>query len=281
MNIGCHVSIAGGVNTAPERAHDLGCECFQMFSRSPKGGKTPPLTQEVVTVFHEEMERTGIENAYIHAPYYINFASANTRIRYGSINAIREELERASVLGVKYVITHLGSSKDLGKEAGVKKVAEMMFGIFADYQGSAQLLIENSAGAGNIIGDSFQEIKTITDTVNNKHIGGVCLDTQHAFASGYDWRTKKSFSKAIKQIDNEIGLDAIKVIHANDSMTELNSRRDRHEHIGVGYIKEEGFRPIVALAEERNIDMVLETQHAGIKNDLRLLKLFRDEAING
>jgi len=281
MNIGCHISIAEGIGNAPERAHDLECECFQIFSRSPQGGRTPELTPEVVEYFKEEMRRTGITNAYIHAPYYINFASTNNRIRYGSVSVIRDELERGSALGVKYIITHLGSGKDLGKEAGIKKVVEMLAQVFDGYRGSAKLLIENSAGAGDVIGDTFAEIKAIIDSLASDHIAGVCLDTQHSFASGYDWRTPESFNETTTRIDREIGLDLIKVMHANDSMTPLGSRLDRHEHIGAGYIKEEGFRLIIALANERNIDMILETKHPGVKNDIRFLKLFRDKLING
>ena len=120
MHIGCHVSIAGGVFEAPKRAADLGCECMQIFTRSPQGGKAPELTPDIIKKFTLNVTRYAIRDFYIHTPYYINFASANNRIRYGSVSVVRDELERGSLLGAKYVMTHLGTAKDLGKKEALK-----------------------------------------------------------------------------------------------------------------------------------------------------------------
>src|SRR5665647_616728 len=152
MNIGCHVSIAGGIFNAPQRAADLGAECFQIFTRSPQGGKAPELTPEVLEKFSTEIKKNKLENFVIHTPYYINFASANNRIRYGSVSVVRDELERASLLGAKYVMTHLGSAGELTEEEATVKTAEMLAKTLDGYTGSTELLIENSAGAGKIIG---------------------------------------------------------------------------------------------------------------------------------
>lgn len=274
MKIGCHVSIAGGVFNAPQRAHDLGCECFQMFSRSPQGGKAPELTTEVVEKWNNELKKYKIENVYIHTPYYINFASANNRIRHGSVSVVRDELERASKLGVKYIMTHLGSAKDIGEKEATKKTIDMLKETLAGYTGSAKLLIENAAGSGAIIGDKFTEIREILDGVGDRNIAGVCLDTQHAFASGYDW-SGKNFDATLKQIDKELGLSKIKLMHANDSKVELGVRRDRHEHIGDGYIGKSAFKNIVEFANKQNIDMILETQHDKVVEDIIILKEFR------
>ena len=238
MKIGCHVSIAGGVDNAPQRAADFGCEVMQIFSRSPQGGKKVEITQTLSESFKKEIQKYQIQKTYIHSPYYINFASSNNRIRYGSINAIQEELERASLLGAKYVMTHLGSAKDLGEEAGKEKTIEMLIKTLEDYKGEAKLLLENSAGAGAIIGDDLKELNEIIEKVNSSAIAGICLDTQHSFASGYDW-TK--FKETIKRVDDEIGIEKIKLIHANDSLTECGSKKDRHANIGevkdIGLIK--------------------------------------------
>jgi deoxyribonuclease-4 len=169
-NIGCHVSIAGGIQNAPERAHDLGCEIFQSFSRSPQGGKAPELTDKIVLKFKNELKKYKIKNVYIHTPYYINFASENNRIRYGSVNVVRDELERANLLGVKFVMTHLGSAKDLGCKEANKKTAEMLSKVLDGYKGKTKLLIENSAGAGDIIGDLFVEIRKIIDMVKTPYL---------------------------------------------------------------------------------------------------------------
>jgi len=276
IKIGCHVSIAGGIFNAPERAGELGCECFQIFSRSPRGGKASELTPEVVEKFKSEMKKWGIKNAYIHTPYYINFASTNNRIRHGSVSVVREELERASLLGVKYIMTHLGSAKEIGEEEATKKTAEMISRALDGYNGSAKLLIENSAGAGAVIGDTFKEIKQIIKLVKNPHLGGVCIDTQHSFASGYDWRNKKTFKKTLETIDKELGLEYIKLMHANDSKVEFDAKRDRHEHIGDGHIGKDAFKDIVSFAKKYKIDMIVETPHDKVKKDMGILKNFRD-----
>src|SRR3990172_3403049 len=126
MYIGCHVSAAGGIFNAPQRAHDWGCETFQVFSRSPQGGKAPELTPEVVKKFKAEMKKYGIKNFYIHTPYYINFASANNRIKYGSASVVRDELERGSLLGARYVMTHLGSAQKLWKKKALAQMITML-----------------------------------------------------------------------------------------------------------------------------------------------------------
>ncbi|MFZ5982262.1 MAG: deoxyribonuclease IV [Patescibacteria group bacterium] len=275
MKIGCHVSIQGGVFEAPKRASDLGCECFQMFTRSPQGGKAPELTPEVIERFKLETKNYQLKTFYVHTPYYINFASSNNRIRYGSVSVVRDELERASKIGAKYVMTHLGTAKDLGQKEAISKTIEMLKKCLEGYSGSTKLLIENSAGAGEIIGDDFSEIAEIIRGVGGDAIAGICLDTQHSFASGYDWRTKESFEKSLKRIDEELGLDYIKLIHTNDSQAELESKRDRHEHLGKGLIGEEAFQNFVAFAKERNIDMILETEHDKVVEDIELLKEMR------
>lgn len=273
MFIGCHVSIAGGIFNAPKNAAELDCEVMQIFTRSPQGGKAPELTSELVSRFKAGIEKYNIQNIYIHTPYYINFASANNRIRYGSVSVVRDELERGSLIGAKYVMTHLGTAKEMGQAGSMEKVPEMLKKALEGYQGKTKLLLENSAGAGEIIGDDLSELKEILDRTANSAIAGICLDTQHSFASGYDW---KNFDETLKKIDDEIGFPNIKLIHANDSQTECGSNRDRHEHIGQGKIGLEGFKKIVAFAKKNDIDMLLETQHDKVKKDIQLLKYFRD-----
>lgn len=271
MLIGCHVSIAGGVFNAPERARELGAEAMQIFTRSPQGGKAPKLTPEVISNFKAECEKNKIGETVVHTPYYINLASDNNRIRYGSVSVVRDELERASLLGAKYVMTHLGSAGQLNEREGSDKVVEMLTKTLEGYEGSAELLIENAAGSGKIMGDNFKEIAYIIEKVNHPKLTGICLDTQHSFASGYDWR---DFENALKKIDAELGLDKIRLIHTNDSKTEMGSKKDRHEHIGKGLIGEEAFKDITSFAKERGISMILETEHDFVKEDIELIKKF-------
>ena len=274
MHVGCHISIKNGIDKAPKRAADLGCEVMQIFTRSPQGGKTPELTPEIISQFNLETKIYNLKAVYIHTPYYINLASSNNRIRYGSAKAIHEELERGTLLGAKYVLTHLGSAKDLGGKNALKKAAEMLSKSLENYNGSCKLLLENSAGAGEIIGDTFLELSQIIKLTDNKNIAGICLDTQHSFASGYDWR---DFEKNLKKIDEEIGLENIKLIHCNDSQSDCASRVDRHENIGKGKIGKESFEKIVQFAKDKNIDLICETKHPEVKEDIKLLKYFRDK----
>ena len=275
MNIGCHVSAAGGIFNAPQRAHDWGCEAFQVFSRSPQGGKAPELTPEVVKKFKAEMKKYGIKNFYIHTPYYINFASANNRIKYGSASVVRDELERGSLLGARYVMTHLGSAKELGKEEALMQTVTMLKKALDGYAGTTKLLIENSAGAGEIIGDTFNEIAHIIKEVGYSALLGICLDTQHSFASGYDWRTEETFADAVKEIECTIGIKAIKMMHANDSKVPFDAHKDRHEHIGDGHIGVAGFKLITSFAKKHNIDMMLETEYDKVEKDVKILKKLR------
>ena len=276
MNIGCHVSIAGGIQNAPKSGMDLGCEAIQIFTRSPQGGKTPTLTNEICEEFKTLNLKFKIKEVYVHTPYYINFASADNRIRYGSVSVVRSELERANLLGAKYVMTHLGTAKDLGQKEAIAKTVEMLKKSLDRYSGTTKLLIENSAGAGEIIGDNLKELADIILKVNNSKIAGICLDTQHSFASGYDWR---NFEKTLQKVDKDIGLENIKLIHANDSQSDCGSNRDRHEHIGRGKIGLETFKNIVAFTKIHDIDMLLETEWPGVKNDIKILKSLRDKKI--
>jgi deoxyribonuclease-4 len=272
MRIGAHVSIAGGIQNAPQRARDLGCETMQIFTRSPQGGAPSRLTAVIVDLFKIQNSKFKILSTYIHTPYYINFASSNNRIRYGSVSVVRDELERASLIGAKYVMTHLGTAKDLGEKEATAKTIEMLKKTLEGYTGEAKLLLENSAGAGAIIGDDLSELAEIIKGVDSSAITGICLDTQHSFASGYDWR---DFKPTIERIDKELGLKYIKLIHANDSQTEFNSNRDRHEHIGQGKIGLAAFKNIVAFAEKNDIDMILETEHDKVRENIGILKKLR------
>lgn len=273
MNIGAHVSIAGGIQNAPKNGYDWGCEAIQIFTRPPQGGKAPELTSELIKKFKLQVTSYGLRAVYIHTPYYINFASANNRIRYGSVSVVRDELERGSLLGAKYVMTHLGTAKDLGQKEAMSKTIEMLKKSLEGYKGSTKLLLENSAGAGEIIGDDLKELVEIINGVNNSSIAGICLDTQHSFASGYNWL---DFENIIKKIDKELGIEKIKLMHANDSQSDFNSHRDRHEDIGKGKIGLEGFKNITAFARKNNIDMICELEYPGVKESIKILKKLRN-----
>ena len=280
MQIGAHVSTAGGLAEAPARALALGCECCQIFSRSPRGGAAPELTVESIKQFKQAMSDSGQSACYIHTPYYINLASLDERIRGNSIRIIREELERASALGAAAVMTHLGSAKDAGETEGRRLVVGAIKDILKGYHGAAQFLIELSAGAGAVIGDTFEEVAEIIDRSGHDEIG-VCYDTQHTFASGYDIRTAAAVRKTIDAFDKILGLKRLKLFHVNDSMVDFDTHRDRHEHIGQGKIGLPGFKALVADPRLNNCDLILETEPDGQADDIKILKKIRDHTQKG
>jgi deoxyribonuclease IV len=278
--IGAHISAAGDISLAPLRAAEAGLECFQFFSRPPQGGPAKPITAELAKKFQANCGKHKLES-YIHAPYYINLASVSNRIYYGSISVLRDELERGSKLGVKYLMTHLGSAKDLGEKEGMKKTIEGIGKILEDYKGSTKFLIEMSAGSGAIIGDTFEEIAKIVSSAKlKKYKIGICYDTAHGFASGYDLRTDSAVKQTFKKLNEILGLKNLYLIHANDSQAELSSHKDRHEHIGKGKIGLAGFKALVAFAKKQKINLVLETPHEGPRDkelleDIKILKKLR------
>ena len=282
MRFGLHVSIAGGVFNAPTNAAAAGCETFQMFTRSPRGGQPPVLTKDIIAAFKKNCQQAGYQNYYVHTPYFINYASANNRIRFGSVSIVREELERSSLLGVRALMTHLGSGKDLDETAARSQVVAGLLKTLDGYTGTTQFLIEIAAGAGLILGASFKEIAFYIEQIEKKDKRlknkiGVCFDTCHAFAVGYDLRTKAGVDKTLREFDQTIGLQRLALIHANDSKTELGSRRDRHEHIGQGHIGRAGFAALVSHPKLKQVDMILEThwENDWERKDLQMLKNLR------
>lgn len=279
MKIGAHVSAAGGIFNAPLNAAKIGCETFQVFSRSPQGGSAPKLTDEVLTQFRQNMKSNDFDRFVIHTPYYINFASTTPRIRYGSISIVREELERGTLLGAKYVVTHLGSTKEAGKTLGFHKTWRALQRIIDGYRGTTKLLLELSAGAGDLTGGSFEELADLLKHAETaaKYRGkmDICLDTCHAYAAGYDLRTKQGVAAMMKVVNVTLGIKRIRLIHANDSKFGLNEHRDRHEHIGRGMIGTQAFRTLLHMSKLTAVDMIVETPDDGNQDDVRMLKNLR------
>lgn len=258
MQFGFHVSIAGGIFNAPLRAAERGCEVFQMFTRSPRGGAAPRLTAEIIKDFQANCRQHGFKRYYVHTPYYLNLASENIKIAGDSARIIRQELDRSSQLGATAVMTHLGSAKALPRPEALARVVTGLRMIMQDYTGSSQFLLEIAAGSGAVIGDSFDEIAEILNQLADSRVG-VCFDTAHAFASGYDLRTPETVAATFKKFDQLIDLKRLALIHGNDSKVELNSRVDRHEHIGQGKIGLAGFKTIINHPKLKNVDMIMET----------------------
>lgn len=274
MKLGAHVSAAGGLWNAPANAAALGVECFQFFSRPPQGGRIGAIGKDDAKKFRDACETHGFEKCYIHAPYVINFASKEERIRASSVEIVRGELDRGTVLGATSVMFHPGSASGVGEENGVKLVVEGMKKILKGYKGTTRLLVEISAGAGMVIGDSFEEVRAILDGVDDERVG-VCFDTAHAFASGYDLRDAAAVTKTMADFDRVVGLDRLELSHCNDSKVGIGERKDRHEHLGKGMIGIDGFAAIVASKAFADVNLILETPPEGVDADLAALKKLR------
>lgn len=274
MLIGAHVSASGGLHQAPENAAALGLETFQFFSRSPQTGRSAPLAAEETALFQKTCARLGFTRWYVHAPYIINLASPERRIRETSISVLRDELGRADRLGATAMMTHLGSARGTGQEKALRLAGEGLRRILEGYEGRCRFLVENSAGAGEILGDDFSEIAAVLETAGDPRLG-VCLDTAHAFASGYDWRTPSAVAETVRKFDAVVGLARLAVVHANDSAVGLGEHKDRHAHIGHGLIGLDGFRGIVASPALGGLDLILETPDDGRADDIAILKKLR------
>lgn len=259
MHIGAHVSAAGGLFNGPINAGEIGCETFQFFSRPPQGGNVRDITEEDQKLFQNAMIEHKIKSCYIHGPYIINLASEKASTRGNSIRILREELERGSLLGVKGMMFHPGSAKEVGEAAGVKLVIDGLNRIMDRYKGSCQLLVEISAGAGAVMGDTFEELAMFLDGAERGKEIGFCYDTQHGFASGYDIRTTDKLDELVKIMKKTIGLKTVVASHVNDSKIELGGHKDRHESIGDGLIGEKGIKLFTQHPQLQHLDLILET----------------------
>lgn len=268
MQIGAHISAAGGLWNAPLNAAKLGLECFQFFSRSPQGGRVSPIADDVAGKFISLCEEHGFENYYIHAPYIVNLASKEERIRNNTVEIIRGELDRGTILKAKAMMTHLGSASSIGDPVkGVELTIEGIKRILDGYKGTTQLLLENSAGAGMVMGARFEEMAEILEGVGDGSVG-ICFDTAHAFASGYDLRTPEAVKKTMKTFDETIGLDRLICSHFNDSKVDLGEKKDRHAHLGEGHIGKKGLKAIMEHEAFTEMDLLLETPHDGTLDTL-------------
>jgi len=281
MRFGAHVSAAGGLWKAGKAGKELGCEVIQIFSRSPQTFAAKPITDEDAEKFKASMKENGIQDVYIHAPYIINLASGKNTTRFGSVKILRDELERGTQIGAKAIMFHPGSAKEVGREAGIEMVTKGLNRIMDDYTGSCQLLIEISAGAGEVMGDQFEEIAAFINGAERGKEIGVCFDTQHAFASGYDLRTKEAVDATFEAFDKTIGLKKLVASHCNDSKVEFDAHKDRHQHLGHGFIGVDAFKYIVKHPKLQHIDLILETPFDGEEEkgsreeDIALLKKYR------
>ncbi len=282
LRLGVHVSVAGGIERAVSRAQEKGCDAFQIFSSNPRGWLSSPISRQSAERFVSSLSQSGLFPAVDHMPYLPNLASARDEVYQKSVQALALELDRCRILGISYLVTHLGSHLGAGRESGMERIVSALEAALEGESGRTVLLLENSSGTRNSVGSSFQEIATIIDSLpQEKERIGVCLDTCHLHAAGYDLRSSQALESVLEQFRDCIKMEHLRLIHLNDCRGGLGAHLDRHEHIGLGQIGEEGFRAVLSHPALSGLPMILETPQDSRRDDLGNLETARRLASRG
>jgi deoxyribonuclease-4 len=277
MKLGLHLSIAGAIDRSVDRAVEKGCNTLQMFSRNPRGWTSKELDPMETESFRVKVSESQVWPVFIHTPYLLNLASPKEDVYRESVRVLQDELRRAAELHVPFVVTHLGSHLGHGKGKGSRRIVAAINDSFSAVESDVVLLLENTAGLRNSMGSSFEDIESIASRIENRKRLGVCFDTCHAFAAGYDLVSRRAVEHTLQRFDEIIGLEEMKLVHLNDSKGSLSSRIDRHEHIGMGKIGEKGFKNILH-SRLGQLPLILETPIDERRSDIENLKKVRELA---
>ncbi len=275
--LGAHQSIAGGVEKALARGQEVGCDTIQIFVKTPNRWASKPLAEENVAAFRAAVTETGIWPVFAHSLYLINLATPDDALWDKSVAALVDDLERCERLELPGLVIHPGSHMGSGEETGLARIAAALDEVHARLPGyQVQVWLETTAGQGDYLGYRFEQLRAMIDGVRAPQRLGVCFDTAHAFAAGYELRTREGFDETWDAFDRVLGLEQLRAVHLNDSKRELGSRVDRHEHIGQGLLGLEPFRFLLNDARFRGLPMTLETEKgpdlAEDKENLRVLR---------
>lgn len=276
VRVGAHVSIAGSIDRAVDRAVDIGCDTFQIFSRNPRGWRVKDIAEETAEEFKRKMVRAGIDPAVDHMPYLPNFATPREEVYEKSVEALALELGRCDILGIPYLVAHLGSHLDATKEEGLRRTSEAIIKALSSSENGVILLLETTSGSKKSVGGSFEDLAEIMRRVDRDDRVAASFDTCHAFVAGYDVRTEDGLDATLEKFDGTVGLEKIKVVHLNDSKGPRGSKLDRHEHIGLGEIGLEGFRRILRHPAIRALPLILETPVDDRRDDRGNIALVRE-----
>jgi deoxyribonuclease-4 len=274
--VGVHTSIAGGLHLSFERARELGCNTMQIFTHNPRGWDVKKITDEESLKFHSYRIDFNISPIYVHASYLINLASTDKKLHKKSIDLLITEIERADTIGADYVILHPGSSSCDDEAVARDRIINALKEVSQSGNWDAGLIVENTAGKRGDISSHILHLSEIINNVKTSLIKGICIDTCHAFASGYDIRGDKGIKQIVDEIKYYIGLDRFKLIHLNDSKTDLGSGIDRHEHIGMGKIGSIGLKKFIRNPHFRDVPIILETPKINEADDLKNLIKVRE-----
>jgi len=257
--LGVHQSIAGGLDQALYQAHKMRCRAVQFFCSNQRQWKHLPLTAAQVDAFNKAKEITRLTPLIVHGSYLINPAAVDVNTLEKSICAMIDEYRQCDILGVDCLVIHPGSHMGLGEAEGLRKISQAINQVLGKVQSSVKLLLETTSGQGTSLGCTFEQLAAIIEGVEDSSRIGVCLDTCHVFAAGYDIREANAYQNTMKTFDKVIGIKRLRVIHVNDSKTGLASHVDRHEHIGKGRLGRQAFRNFLTDKRLRHIPFILET----------------------
>jgi len=280
MQVGLHVSIAGSIDKSVDNAVAMGCSAFQIFTRNPRGWAAKTLSKDDVTSFKEKLAASKIDRfaTVAHMPYLPNLSSPEDDPFTKSLNSLIDEIKRCSKLGIPYLVAHLGSHKGTGDKKGIEKLVKAFTKAAKETTDDVTILLENTAGQKNSVGSDFEQLASILFQLKPEKRFGVCLDTCHAFAAGYDLRTKKDAILTLEKFGEAIGFERLKIVHLNDSKGEIGCNIDRHEHIGLGQIGEIGLTQVIKFSNSRNIPIILETPIDEKRDDLGNIKKVKELA---
>lgn len=258
--LGAHMSIAGGYFRAVEKAHSAGCDCVQLFTKNNNQWRAKPITKDDVDRFKKALDELKISHPISHASYLINLASPDQQLRQKSIQAMIIELQRADALGIPYVVVHPGSYTTSDEKTGLQLIVDSIDQVHRQTkQLTCDCLLENTAGQGSNLGWKFEHLAEVIRSVTEPSRLGVCIDTCHAFAAGYDLNGTAAYQNTIRKLGRTVGLRKVKAFHLNDSKKPFGSRRDRHEHIGQGEMGLDAFRNLLNDPRWKKTPMYLET----------------------
>ena len=275
--LGAHMSIAGGVGNAFLQGKKVACDAIQIFTKSSRQWASKPYSKEEIEQFHLNRKETGIGAVIAHDSYLLNIGSPDAALRARSIAAFIDELERCEMLGVTNLVAHPGAHVGAGELDGIKTIARSLDEVHKACPGyGVKVTLEITAGQGSNLGYRFEQIGNMIDATKESDRLRVCFDTEHAFAAGYDIRTREGYERTFGEFDEAIGIELLAAFHLNDSKKEFNSRVDRHEHIGKGFIGIEAFRMLVNDPRFWGLAMCLETPKGpDLKEDRENLELLR------
>lgn len=275
MRFGFHISIAAGFSRVIAQAQKIGCETIQLFSRNPRGWLYKNIPADQVEDFKAALKASGIAPCFLHLPYLPNLASANRNLYAQSIEVLCQELRRAEVLTIPFLVVHVGKRLEQSRGTAVARVVSAVNRALRTVPNEVTVLLENTAGQGTELGADFAELGEIRARIDDQRRVGICLDVAHAFQAGYNFSTRTGLDETLEEFDRHIGLTYLHLLHLNDSKTPLGSRIDLHWHIGKGHIGLEGFRYIVNHPLLTRLPGIMETPRMSDKDDISNMKIVR------